>query len=70
MDNFHILSWWSKLSSNKQKIWLSIFIENMNVNEEKIEEKEYLEKKFENENEFNKKICEDNLFDSKIDGVV
>ncbi len=66
MDNFHILSWWSKLSSNKQKIWLSIFIENMNVNEEKIEEKEYLEKKFENENEFNKKICEDDLFDSKI----
>lgn len=53
MDNFQIISWWSKLSSSKQKIWLSIFIENMNVNKEiNIKEKAFLESKLDNEDYF------------------
>ena len=35
MDNYDVISWWSRLPLNKQKQWLSVFIEKMNVNEEK-----------------------------------
>ena len=46
MDNYDVISWWSRLPLNKQKQWLSVFIEKMNVNEEKSKkEQNYYESK-------------------------
>ena len=71
MDNYDVISWWSRLPLNKQKQWLSVFIEKMNVNEEKSKkEQNYYESKEDQDDYFLGNNNEDNiLIETKLNDL-